>query len=767
MFISTRPRVGRCVAALAVAAAVAIGVGACVPPPVSPVDGVAPTTAPPLPTYRVLGGVEQIYVIGATPGSTVTIRRAGASAGAAVVGSGVADRLGSWVLRDLEQGATYTVVNEGRSTDVTVLRAEDHPDDGFYRATRMVEGMNYVPMRDGITLNATVRPPIGFGINDGPFPTVIEYSGYQTAAPHEPLTAKILGLLGLPADPLAPGSETDVGSLLMRLAGFAVVSVQLRGSGCSGGEADLFDLPSRLDGYDIVETVARQPWVQGGRVGMVGISFSGFSQIATAATHPPHLAAVAPLSFVGSLYDLAHPGGIFNDGFAKSWMADRVKSARPAPHPDAMPYANELVRTDPVCRDNQALRLQTRDGDAMIRSEEFDVGVYPRRDFREWMADIEVPTFASLQFEDEETSSYAILSSQDLLDANDRVWLHLSSGHHRDAVTPETITQLMEFLDIYVAQRPPQPKLLIHLLSDVIFGTGSVAPPLTTILTDSLDDAQRRFEARPRVQVLLELAEGANEGRNSGTRWKFATTEFPVPGSTERTWFLDDAGRLGDAPGAPATASYRPDPALRRDQILPVISTPGMSVPWSPVTSGTGIGFVSEPLTEDVVALGPAAATIQLSSTAADTDLGLTVTEVRPDGQEMLVSTGVQRASKRATGADSTPTRPDLLFDRIQPLEPGAVVEVPVQVLPIGHVFRAGSRIRLGIAAVGGDREKWSYDAIDPDGGSTTNTVHLGGAVPSSLTMTLAPVRGYPAELQPCPSSGKPCRPYAPAVNGG
>jgi putative CocE/NonD family hydrolase len=149
-------------------------------------------------------------------------------------------------------------------------------------------------------LAATVRPPIGQSLSDGPFPTVIEYSGYQIAAPNEPLIAKVGSLLGLPSDPLAPGGETDVGSLLVRLAGFAVVSVQMRGTGCSGGESDLFDLPTRLDGYDAVETVAAQPWVKGGTVGMVGISFSGFSQVATAATHPPHLSAVAPMSFVGS-----------------------------------------------------------------------------------------------------------------------------------------------------------------------------------------------------------------------------------------------------------------------------------------------------------------------------------------------------------------------------------------------------------------------------------------------------------------------------------
>ena len=84
---------------------------------------------------------------------------------------------------------------------------------------------------------------------------------------------------GAPADPLAPASGTAVGSLIAPLLDFAVVSVQMRGSGCSGGAFDLFDYPTTYDNYDAIETVAAQSWVKGGKVGMVGISFSGITQL--------------------------------------------------------------------------------------------------------------------------------------------------------------------------------------------------------------------------------------------------------------------------------------------------------------------------------------------------------------------------------------------------------------------------------------------------------------------------------------------------------
>lgn len=750
-----RALIATSVALVAVAGACAVPMGPSVPTPPT-------TTAPPAPRadYDVLGGVEQLYVIGALEGDELAIEVDGVT-----VATGRADRLGSFVVRELEQGRTYDVVNRtsGDRRAVRILVEHEHPDASFYSATRMRSGLNYVPMRDGITLAATVRPPIGQSLADGPFPTLIEYSGYQVAAPNDPVVNKIATALGLPADPLSPTGETDVGGLLMRLAGYAVVSVQIRGSGCSGGEADLFDLPTRLDGYDIVETVAAQRWVRHGHVGLVGISFSGFSQLGVAATRPPSLAAMAPLSYTGSLYDIAHPGGIFNDGFARSWMAERVRNARPAPDPGALAYANELVRRDPICRANQRLRLQTRDGDDIIRSQDTFVADYERRDFRRFMSQIEVPTFASLQFEDEETSAYALLDAETILGANDRVWLNVSNGHHNDSVTPETITELFEFLDIYVARRPPEAKLLVTLLTDLIFGDGSVRPPLPTF-SPTLNAARANFEARPRVKVLLELPRGSKSGANTGSRWSFRADSFPVPGSVERTWYLGDGGTLSDAPGEAAVAEYRPDPSARRNTTIG-LGASGFS--WEQVPTGNGVGFVTDVLSEDVVALGPVGASIQLSSSATDTDLGLTLSEVRPDGSEMLVGVGVQRASAREVDpARSSATVPAFTQRTRIPLD-GSITEVPVQILPLGHVLRAGSRLRLSISAVGGDHERWAFDAVDPDGGVTTNRVHLGGATPSSITLTVLPRTGYPASLLPCPSAGKPCRAWVPASNGG
>ena len=127
-------------------------------------------------------------------------------------------------------------------------------------------------MRDGTKLAYYTRPPEDVGkvlgidlppLLPGPRPTLIEYAGYGYADPD--------------------GPESGI-SLIGNLMGFNVVNVNMRGTGCSGGAFDFFEPLQSLDGYDIVETVARQPWVANGKVGMMGISYGGISQLFVGAT---------------------------------------------------------------------------------------------------------------------------------------------------------------------------------------------------------------------------------------------------------------------------------------------------------------------------------------------------------------------------------------------------------------------------------------------------------------------------------------------------
>src|SRR5205807_6295509 len=177
-------------------------------------------------------------------------------------------------------------------------------------------GYGYLTTRDGTKLAIYVHPPNDYlkalGLPAppavGPTPTLIEYAGYGYA------------------DPAGPQSGI---SAVANLMGFTVVDVNMRGTGCSGGAYDFFEPLQSLDGYDVVETIARQPWVLGNKVGMLGISYGGISQLFTAQLQPPSLAAIAPLSVIDATATTLYPGGIRNDGFAVAWAEQRQQNAEP------------------------------------------------------------------------------------------------------------------------------------------------------------------------------------------------------------------------------------------------------------------------------------------------------------------------------------------------------------------------------------------------------------------------------------------------------
>src|SRR5690606_7267432 len=152
----------------------------------------------------------------------------------------------------------------------------------------------YITTRDGTTLSAAVYlpgPP-----EDGPYPTVVEYSGYSPSNPLGSLAEELAGKLGL-EDPseicglvaIACRTPDQPGSIIAAAMGYAVVAVNVRGTGCSGGAYDFFEPLQILDGYDVIETVAAQPWVLNHKVGMVGLSYPGISQLFVAAARPPSL----------------------------------------------------------------------------------------------------------------------------------------------------------------------------------------------------------------------------------------------------------------------------------------------------------------------------------------------------------------------------------------------------------------------------------------------------------------------------------------------
>ncbi len=125
------------------------------------------------------GSIDEAYAIGASPGEHLVV----VDSTGKQVGSGVVDKLGGIVVSNLTPGPGYrfrtTGANSLETAPFSVLSTGSTPTPSFYSSQQLHAGLNYVRMRDGIMIAATVRLPPGKTLADGPFPTVIEYSGYD------------------------------------------------------------------------------------------------------------------------------------------------------------------------------------------------------------------------------------------------------------------------------------------------------------------------------------------------------------------------------------------------------------------------------------------------------------------------------------------------------------------------------------------------------------------------------------------------------------
>lgn len=103
--------------------------------------------------------------------------------------------------------------------------------------------------------------------------------------------------------------------------GYAHVFVDVRGSNDSEGSWDMFGPVEQADLVDIIEWVAAQPWCNG-RVGMVGASYYGRTQLMAAEQQPPSLKAIFAYDAATDAYrDTFFHGGIPNEGMQRIWFA--------------------------------------------------------------------------------------------------------------------------------------------------------------------------------------------------------------------------------------------------------------------------------------------------------------------------------------------------------------------------------------------------------------------------------------------------------------
>ena len=163
----------------------------------------------------------------------------------------------------------------------------------YPRPIHVIENLR-IPMPDGSTLAAKVWLPRD--AEQKPVPAIIDYIPYRQR----------------------DGSVIADERTFPYFAGhgYASVRIDIRGTGDSEGLfGDEYVKQEQDDGVAAIEWIARQPWCTGS-VGMIGISWGGFSALQVAARRPDALKAIVTLCSTDDRYadDMHYMGGcLLND----------------------------------------------------------------------------------------------------------------------------------------------------------------------------------------------------------------------------------------------------------------------------------------------------------------------------------------------------------------------------------------------------------------------------------------------------------------------
>jgi uncharacterized protein len=312
-------------------------------------------------------------------------------------------------------------------------------------------------------------------------------------------------------------------------------------------------------------------------------------------------------------------------------------------------------------------------------------------------------------------------------------------------------------------------------------------PPDPIQLEPTYKTALAAFKALPEVRVLFDNGAGQSPTGSTtpgdpypGYEQSFST--LPVPGTVARFWYLGPGGTLNDHPPThKRVSSYTSNAKATALTDYPGNTGTGglwanasaWQWKWDQNPPGTAVSYVSSPLKTNTTVVGAGAVHLWVRSSTPNVDLQATISEVRPDGNEIFVQNGWLRADERKLDGTqsnlldqkSTLLEPVLSMraSDVSPMPTGRFVEIVIPLYYEGHAYRAGSRMRVTIAAPNGTQPIWSFGETEP-AGTTKVSIASSRTMPSSLILPVVPGAGVPTGFPPCPSlRNEPCRPYMPS----
>ena len=307
-------------------------------------------------------------------------------------------------------------------------------------------------------------------------------------------------------------------------------------------------------------------------------------------------------------------------------------------------------------------------------------------------------------------------------------------------------------------------------------GVGGVELPPDRFRGMSYEEAKQAFEAEPPVRVLFENGGGDGSAGRSAPDVRGQLRGVAPAGDgghdvvlrARRHAHRQRAGRRSDG-----ADSYEPDPSSRPE------TTPSgrvgrggvgahAAVHWEPLAGRHRGGVPQRAARRPTPSMvGTGSVDLWVRRRAEDTDLQVTITEVRPDGKEIYVQNGWLRASHRASTARArrscsprhTHPRPTP-----KPLPAGKFTLVRVELFPFGARLPRGLAAAHQVEAPGGDRPRWRFGTLDTDG--VTNTIARSVAHPSRVVLPVVTGVEVPPGAPACGLRGQPCRDYV-APDGG
>ena len=496
-----------------------------------------------------------------------------------------------------------------------------------------------VPIDDGLILRADIFRPAAAGR----YPVILSYGPYGKGLAFQDGYRTAWDIMVRDHPDAAAGSSNAyqnwevVDPEKWVPDGYVCVRVDSRGAGRSPGFIDHHSPRETQDLYQCIEWAGAQPW-SSGKVGLNGISYYATNQWRVAALQPPHLAAICVWEGYADRYrDSTHHGGIVCT-FQKNWQEMQVRTVQHGlgEHGPRSRVTGELVCGPQTLSEAELAANRAALWDEII-AHPLDDDYYQVRS-AQWDR-VTAPLLSAANWGGQGLHLRGNIEGF-MRAASSRKWLEVHGDSHWSMFYTDYGVSLQKaFFDFF------------------------------------LKGEANGWDARPRVQLQVRHVDRFAERQEN--EWPLARTQW--------TRFLLD-GHAMALSSAPATGSWRREFAAL----------------------GEGLTFATAPLERQTEITGPLAAKLFVSSSTSDADIFLVFRVFAPDGAEVVfqgaldphtpVGQGWLRASHRKLDPQLTlPYRPYHPHDEMQPLTPGEIVELDIEIWPTCIVVPPGHRIALTV----------------------------------------------------------------------